>query len=123
MEVGRAVQAAGAFTAILSALTLIVQHFESLSRFGAGVNRLDSFSQALDDQTAADAEPGIETADGPQLALELVTVQTPGHEHTLIREVTLAIAPGDPGVALATLRQRNAQKRPVAPIRIVSCAL
>ncbi|WP_338414317.1 ABC transporter ATP-binding protein/permease [uncultured Sphaerotilus sp.] len=95
MEVGRAVQAAGAFTAILSALTLIVQHFESLSRFGAGVNRLDSFSQALDDQTAADAEPGIETADGPQLALELVTVQTPGHEHTLIREVTLAIAPGE----------------------------
>jgi putative ATP-binding cassette transporter len=94
MEVGRAVQAAGAFTAILGALTLIVQHFESLSRFGAGVNRLDSFSQALDDQLVTDAAPGIETADGPQLALEQVTVQTPGTEHTLVREVTLAIAPG-----------------------------
>jgi putative ATP-binding cassette transporter len=95
MEVGRAVQAAGAFTAILGALTLIVQHFESLSRFGAGVNRLDTFSQALDDQTLRDAEPGIDTADGPQLALEQVTVVTPEHAHTLIREVTLSIAPGE----------------------------
>jgi vitamin B12/bleomycin/antimicrobial peptide transport system ATP-binding/permease protein len=95
MEVGRAVQAAGAFTAILGALTLIVQHFESLSRFGAGVSRLDAFSQALDDQTLRDAEPGIATADGPQLALEQVTVVTPEHAHTLIREVTLAIAPGE----------------------------
>ena len=43
LEVGRAIQAAGAFAAILSALTVIVEHFESLSRFSAGVDRLHAF--------------------------------------------------------------------------------
>jgi putative ATP-binding cassette transporter len=52
MEVGRAVQAAGAFTAVLSAMAVIVEHFESLSRFSAGVNRLHEFSQTLDTQHA-----------------------------------------------------------------------
>ena len=32
LEVGRAIQAAGAFTAILSALTVVIDHFEGLSR-------------------------------------------------------------------------------------------
>ena len=47
LEVGRAVQAAGAFAAVLSAISVVVDNFESLSRFGAGIDRLDSFSRAL----------------------------------------------------------------------------
>ncbi len=37
LEVGRAIQAAGAFAAILTALTVIVDHFETLSKFIAGI--------------------------------------------------------------------------------------
>jgi glycyl-tRNA synthetase len=40
LEVGRAVQAGGAFTAILAAMTVVVEHFEALSRLSAGVDRL-----------------------------------------------------------------------------------
>lgn len=47
LEVGRAIQAAGAFAAILGALTIIVQNFDGLSRFSAGIDRLHTFSQAL----------------------------------------------------------------------------
>jgi ABC-type uncharacterized transport system fused permease/ATPase subunit len=36
LEVGHAVQAGGAFTAILAALTVVVDHFEQLSRLSAG---------------------------------------------------------------------------------------
>ena len=57
LEVGRAIQAAGAFAAILSALTVIVEHFESLSRFSAGVDRLHAFSTTLHDQAHTPARP------------------------------------------------------------------
>lgn len=47
MEVGRAIQAAGAFAAVLAAVSLIVDNFESLSKFVAGIGRLDTLGQVL----------------------------------------------------------------------------
>ena len=47
LEVGRAVQAAGAFAAVLGAVSLIVDNFESRSRFVAGIDRLHALSQAV----------------------------------------------------------------------------
>lgn len=47
MEVGRAIQAGGAFAAVLASVSLIVDNFESLSRFVAGIGRLDTLRQAL----------------------------------------------------------------------------
>src|SRR5439155_3936836 len=47
LEVGRIVQATGAFSAILDALTLLVDNLESLSRFAASVGRLETFDQSL----------------------------------------------------------------------------
>ncbi len=47
LEVGRVVQATGAFTAMLGALTIFVDNFESLSGFAAGIERLHSFSKSL----------------------------------------------------------------------------
>jgi putative ATP-binding cassette transporter len=44
LEVGRAIQAAGAFTAVLGAVGVIVDNFESLSRFVAGIDRLQALS-------------------------------------------------------------------------------
>jgi putative ATP-binding cassette transporter len=58
LEVGRAVQAAGAFAVVLTAISLIVDNFESLSRFVAGIDRLQGLSQLLmPGETVGDA-PG-----------------------------------------------------------------
>ena len=105
LEVGRAIQAAGAFAAILSALTVIVEHFEKISRFSAGIDRLHTFSQALgdpaaDQTTAGDADERIHTAHGFELSLDHVTVFTPGREHLLVQGLTLAIKPGE-GLVIA----------------------
>ncbi|WP_029525024.1 ABC transporter ATP-binding protein/permease [Polaromonas glacialis] len=100
LEVGRAIQAAGAFAAILSALTVIVEHFESLSRFSAGVERLHAFSQALQANAGRPADSDdsarhIQTLHGFELALGRLTILTPGREHLLLRDLTLAIKPGE----------------------------
>ena len=101
LEVGRAIQAAGAFAAILSALTVIVEHFEGLSRFSAGVDRLHAFSQALDAQAdqptglSDDTPQQIRTTPGFELALNRLTVLTPNREHLLVQGLTLAVPPGE----------------------------
>jgi len=103
LEVGRAIQAAGAFASILSALTVIVEHFESLSRFSAGVDRLHDFSEALDlqahrpgglDDPQDEAPQRIRTVHGFELRLEALTVFTPRREHRLALDVTLAVGAG-----------------------------
>jgi putative ATP-binding cassette transporter len=96
LEVGRAIQAAGAFAAILSALTVIVDNFESLSRFAAGIDRLDSFANFLAGKDASPLKAGdnIDLVEDTHLSIENLTLQTPDHERTLIRDLTLAINPG-----------------------------
>lgn len=99
LEVGRAIQAAGAFAAILSALTVIVDHFESLSRFSAGVDRLNAFSDALgaesDPAAAVDDGMQIRTSHGFELSLERLTILTPNREHLLVQDITLTVNPGE----------------------------
>ncbi len=97
LEVGRAVQAAGAFAAVLSAISVIVDNFESLSRFAAGIDRLDTFSKVLDSQPAGRTRAGgvIESVEGTRLALECVTLETPNHERILVRDLSIAIQPGE----------------------------
>jgi putative ATP-binding cassette transporter len=96
LEVGRAVQAAGAFAAILGALTVIVDNFESLSKFVAGIDRLDGFARLLDQKNAA-REPLAERISfvaNTHLAIENLTLQTPNHARTLIKDLSLRISPG-----------------------------
>ena len=97
LEVGRAIQAAGAFAALLSAITVIVENFESLSRFAAGIDRLDAFGKAMVVQPTAVAPGGgvIESVEGSRLVLERVTLQTPNYERLLVRNLSLAIDPGN----------------------------
>ncbi|MBC7918674.1 MAG: ABC transporter ATP-binding protein/permease [Rhodoferax sp.] len=109
MEVGRAIQAAGAFAAILSALTIIVQNFESLSRFSAGVDRLHAFSEALDKvddmpvqrcaepgaEGAPEADSPIRTEAGDALALSHITAFTPNCEQMLVKDLSLTVKNGE----------------------------
>lgn len=96
MEVGRAIQAAGAFAAILSALTVIIDNFESLSRFAAGIDRLSSFAKILASKDSGQPKAGddIEFVPNLSLAIEDLTVQTPNHARTLVKNLSLTINPG-----------------------------
>ncbi|SFD02962.1 ABC transporter ATP-binding protein/permease [Massilia yuzhufengensis] len=100
LEVGRAVQAAGAFTAVLGAVGVIVDNFESLSRFVAGIDRLQALSRlVLPDvetkQVADSKHPRIERRPGARLALDALTLHPPQSDRVLIKELSLALAPGD----------------------------
>ncbi len=97
LEVGRAVQAAGAFAAILGAVAVIVDHFEGLSRFAAGIDRLGSFSKVLAGKEGGkpDSAGRIESVWGPHFALEHLTLLTPGRERTLIVDLSVSAEPGE----------------------------
>jgi len=100
LEVGRAVQATGAFAAVLSAVGVIVENFESLSRFVAGIDRLQALSTlVLPGAQAAPAaqgrHPRIEMRPGEHLALEALTLHPPQSERVLIKELSLVLKPGD----------------------------
>ena len=100
LEVGRAVQAAGAFTAVLTAVGVIVDNFESLSRFVAGIDRLQGLSalvlpDAAPEAPAAGEHPRIRMRPGEHLALEALTLHPPQSERVLIRELNLILKPGD----------------------------
>ena len=100
LEVGRAIQAAGAFTAVLGAVGVIVDNFESLSRFVAGIDRLQGLSRlvlpdAEADAAAGDKHPRIQTRPAEHLALESLTLHPPQSERVLIKELSLVLKPGD----------------------------
>lgn len=100
LEVGAAVQAAGAFAAILSALTVVVEHFEGLSRFGAGIERLHGFQQVLQQQSRPGNGNGpengtdhVQLVHGSELAVEHLSVLTPHREQVLISNVNFQVRP------------------------------
>jgi vitamin B12/bleomycin/antimicrobial peptide transport system ATP-binding/permease protein len=115
IEVGRAVQAGGAFAAVLAAISLIVDNFESLSRFVAGIDRLNALSHAVlatpASRTAgSDPDPDffgpmpqdlcawprqIERQAGDALALRQLTLYTPEGKRMLVENLELNLAPGD----------------------------
>ncbi|MFZ6735011.1 ABC transporter ATP-binding protein/permease [Undibacterium sp. Ji42W] len=104
LEVGRATQAIGAFSAVLGAVGVIVENFESLSRFVAGVGRLQALSDLVLPKTApvpaTEAATEVETVriqlrPSTQFALESVTLHPPQSQRVLIKELSLALQPGE----------------------------
>lgn len=123
LEVGRAIQAAGAFAVVLGAISLIVDNFESLSRFVAGIDRLHTLSEAVLKTpaspkpwaepdaaagTTANVAPAAQTATaaidptseivtriGDGLAIEGLSLYTPKFGRLLVRDLSLQLQPGD----------------------------
>lgn len=95
MEIGRLVQATGAFTAILKAVSLIVDNFDALSKFAAGIDRLDAFAAALLVQTGGRnrIRSRYSRAKSPSISLVNVTVMTPDQQRTLVENISLTIRP------------------------------
>ena len=97
IKFGVVTQAEGAFVQVLGALSIIVSQFEELSNFAAGITRLETFATALDQATVKEiieSAPVIESKEGPRLALEHVTLQTPNYQQTLLRDATADVPPG-----------------------------
>lgn len=97
MEVGRAVQAAGAFAAVLGAISLIIENFEGLSRFAAGIDRLDVLAKCLPsqpDQLTPSANT-IRSFEAPDLEINDLTLLTPNAERVLLKNLTVTVKPGD----------------------------
>jgi putative ATP-binding cassette transporter len=100
LEVGRAIQAGGAFAAMLSALTVFVDNFEALSAFAAGIERLHTFSKTLEDEhphqpRGTAGEASVITSLGAQdLELEGLTLKTPNLERTLATDISLKLGNG-----------------------------
>ena len=102
LEVGRAVQAAGAFAAVLGAISVIVDNFESLSRFVAGVGRLNALSELLlktaepQAEKATEEKPSsIETREGEHLSLDGLHLYTPQFDRLLIKDLNLKLQAGE----------------------------
>jgi vitamin B12/bleomycin/antimicrobial peptide transport system ATP-binding/permease protein len=97
LEVGKVTEAQGAFIRVFFSLNLIVARFQSLATFGAGVERLYTFWEALDGGTPAaigEEQTTIATETADRLALDGVTLQTPNRQRTLVKDLSIALQPG-----------------------------
>jgi vitamin B12/bleomycin/antimicrobial peptide transport system ATP-binding/permease protein len=121
LEVGKVTEAQGAFIRVFFSLNLIVARFQSLTTFGAGVERLHTFLESLtshvtneqvdgltqttietEESTPAEkdlinqsADVSVDVAAETQLALENITLQTPNYQRTLIENLSLKLATGE----------------------------
>ena len=76
---------------------MIVTQIERLSSFAASINRLTVFTDTLEAERAVSG-PGrtaIDVVVDSQLTLEHVTLDTPKHQKTLIRDLSVAVQPGE----------------------------
>ncbi|HEY0984176.1 ABC transporter ATP-binding protein/permease [Schlesneria sp.] len=99
ITIGAVVQATGAFAAIFGALNVIVNKFDVLSYFAAGVSRLDRFAKTLEamaqTSTVAPDQEHITTQEGDHFQVEQLTAQTPDGKRDLIKDLSLSLNEGD----------------------------
>lgn len=100
LAVGKVTEAQGAFLQIFFSLNLVVSRFQSLTEFGAGINRIYSFANYInltESETTETEEkdyPTIEMVNDQQIAIEDLTLQTPNYQRTLIRDLNVNIPQG-----------------------------
>jgi putative ATP-binding cassette transporter len=88
-------QAGFAFSQIFEAFALVVTQINQLSAFAAGVNRLETFTEALDaqDQPLPADVTTIATAEDSRIALEHVSLATPRGQRMLMQDLSLTLQP------------------------------
>ncbi len=97
IEIGKVTQSMDAFAQVLGALTLITSNFEGLSSYLAGVQRLGSLWDDLDDfdaeeqRIALEGQQHIDEA-GQIVKLNKLSVRTPEGSKTLVKELSFELA-------------------------------
>jgi vitamin B12/bleomycin/antimicrobial peptide transport system ATP-binding/permease protein len=89
IELGTISQSAGAFNHILSDLSIIINRFESLSSFSAGIERLSSFYEAMRDvdQQKNSTSPLLEISNRTSMIIQF-TDTSPDHQDHIESEST-----------------------------------
>jgi putative ATP-binding cassette transporter len=96
LEVGRAMEAGGAFTAILTSLAIIIDNFDSLSRFAAGIDRLDSFVKFLEVEAPRRvANRKIEFVRGSELVIDRLSLRTLDEKRSIVSGLSVVVKPGE----------------------------
>ncbi len=98
-EVGKVTEAQGAFFRVFYSLNIIVSRFQSLTNFAAGVNRLSSFSEYLEEDKLALSvrkveQPKLDFIENGRLEFSHLTLQTPNYQRTLFQDISLDLKPG-----------------------------
>ncbi|MBI4532536.1 MAG: ABC transporter ATP-binding protein/permease [Candidatus Melainabacteria bacterium] len=90
-KIGAFQQAAMAFNIILGALAIFVTEFQKLAQYAANINRLGSFSEALNAPEPGEqpGKPKIKTAIEPRIAAADLTLMTPNYARTLIEKLSI----------------------------------
>lgn len=97
MEVGKVSEAQGAFVRVFFSLNIVVARFQALTTFGAGINRLYTFAQFLEQTEAGqpvDNQPKIQTVETDRLAVEHLSLQTPNYQRTLVEDLSVELPIG-----------------------------
>ncbi|MBP0020501.1 MAG: ABC transporter ATP-binding protein/permease [Cyanobacteria bacterium SBLK] len=95
LEVGALQEVGGAFRKVFRSLNIIVNMFESLTAFIAGIERLESFSKVLEDSKVSPVEGSrtVDTIEDSRLRLQHLTLQTPNYQRTLVKNLSVEVQP------------------------------
>ncbi len=90
-EVGILVEAGGAFIVVFQSLIVVVRQFENITRFMAGLERLESLERVLEEPKLSppDRNTTIHTIEDSSLSLEHITLQTPNYKRILVKDVSV----------------------------------
>jgi putative ATP-binding cassette transporter len=99
IEVGKVSEAQGAFIRVFFSLNVVVARFQQLTTFGAGINRLYTFAEFLEQteatQVSDEQQPQIETVEAERLAVEHLSLQTPNYQRTLVEDLSVELPTGE----------------------------
>ena len=98
IELGVVTQSSSAFNHVLGDLSAIINQFEAIAAFGAGLDRLASFTGRLDDTSSTDEFPQVRQPDSSSpivLKTSHFAVGTPDGERILVRDLDLELRKGD----------------------------
>ncbi|PSF35027.1 ABC transporter ATP-binding protein [Aphanothece hegewaldii CCALA 016] len=91
LEIGAVSQSQAAFERIGFALGLVINQFDKLSLMTASARRLGILTQAMKTATISNNST-IELKEKPELNLINITLQTPDHQRSLVKELSLTIS-------------------------------
>ncbi|MFP4100463.1 ABC transporter ATP-binding protein/permease [Coleofasciculus sp.] len=99
MEVGKVSEAQGAFIRVFFSLNVVVARFQQLTTFGAGINRLYTFAEFLEQteatQVSDEQKPRIQRVEAERLAVEHLSLQTPNYQRTLVEDLSIELPTGE----------------------------
>jgi putative ATP-binding cassette transporter len=94
LEFGMLAQGQMAFFLVIAAFSIIVKEFQRISTFGAVIERLGTFTEALGENGRPPKSPIEVVEDRTHVAFEGLTLVTPGDGRPLIMDLTVRVPRG-----------------------------